>query len=216
MENATLTPEHQQLRTLLEQYSDASQALPDLKTGAPDGWGAAAREWLHNGVTAFWEWFKALLGSAPVTPVPIDWPVVLGSLFWICMVVLVCWLTYVLMQRHLRHRRSQDTRGEFRTHIASEAEQWGELLRAAVAAERWDLASRLRWRLFLSRMHCQLHMTPQEFFRAPAYRQSWDQLHGTPVSEQYRVMFSATNGSPQWFTDYHSRLADLEGEPRSA
>ena len=216
MENATLSSEHQQLRALLEQYSEAAKALPTLRAEAPDGWGAALREWWHKGVTSFWEWLKALLEPSPITYASIDWSVVAWSLFWTGMAVLVVWLTYVLTKRYCRYQRSQEPGEGLLPPPDNAADPLGQLLDAAVADQRWDLAARLRWRVFLSRMHCQSHLTPHEFFRTPPYCQRWEQLRGTPISEQYRVMFATTAGSPQWFADYHRGLADLEGEHRRA
>ena len=83
-------------------------------------------------------------------------------------------------------------------------------LHAAVHGEDWGLAARLRWRLFLFRMQIPAHLTPHEFFREPHYRTHWQQLQGIPIGDQYRVMFTGTTGSRQWFEQYHDGLSGLE------
>jgi len=216
METATLTPEHQQLRALLEQYSVISTELPNLKAEEPGGWGAQLQAWFQQVVATWWEWLKAFLGPLPTTPVQIDWPVVLWSLFWICVVLLLFWLTYALAKKYLQQQHPQGPQAGLLTRMDSAEELLGKQLNAAVQDESWGLATRLRWRLFLCRMRCQSHATPNEFFCAPPYRCRWEQLHGTPVSEQYRVMFSATDASRQWFEHYHRGLTDLEGAHRHA
>jgi hypothetical protein len=216
MENPTLTQEHQQLRTLLEQYSGTATALPDLKVGEYRGWGAPLREWLQQVVAAFWEWLKALLGPLPTAPVALDWPVVLRGLWWTGVAVLVFWLTYTLARKYLLSKRPPGAQAGLLTAVAGAEEQLEKQVGAAVQGESWGLAARLRWRLFLYRMRCQPDVTPGEFFATPQYRQRWEQRHGTPVAEQYRVMFAATDGSQQWFTHYHGGLTDLEGEYRHA
>jgi hypothetical protein len=212
MENLTLTPEHQQLRALLAQYRDAETELPALTAATSDGWGAA--EWLQKGLAAFWEWLRALLGPSPITLPPGNGAVVLWGLFWVCMVGLVLWLLYALTQRYLRRSRSQATTTGLPPRLDNMPLE--QLLATAITEARWDLAARLRWRVFLARMRYQSHLTPQEFFRASPERQRWEQLHGPSVMEQYQMMFSTTVGSPQWYAHYHSRLATLEGQLRHA
>jgi hypothetical protein len=59
-------------------------------------------------------------------------------------------------------------------------------------------------------MQAPSHLTPHEFFREPHHRTHWQQLQGIPVGDQYRVMFTGTSGSRQWFEHYHNGLSDLE------
>jgi hypothetical protein len=216
MENATPTPEYQQLQALLEQYSGTSTVLPNLKAAELQGWGAPVREWFQNAVTASWEWLKALIGPLLTAYGRMHWAVVLGVLFCLCVAVLVFWLTSALANKYRRQKRPQGTQAGLPTRLASAEERLEKWVRAAVQDESWGLAARLRWRLFLCRMRCPPSVTPNEFFAAPQYRRRWEQRHGTPVSEQYRVMFSATGGSRQWHAHYHERLTGLEGDHRHA
>jgi hypothetical protein len=216
MENAALTPEQQQLRMLLEHSSGLARDLPILKAEASDGWGAPLRDWLQQRLTEVWEWFKALVEPLPMTPESVDWTAVFWGLVWTCVALLVFWLTYALAKTLLGRKRPQGARDGRLPDPVRADEQLEQQWRAAVQAEYWGLAARLRWRLFVARRRCQPDMTPREFFAAPPYRQRWEQLQGAPVSEQYQVMFAANHGSPQWLIHYHNGLTSLEGEPRHA
>lgn len=213
MDDYTLTQERQQLRSLLEQYSDTSKELPNLKVEASEGWAQQLQEWLQEFVATSWEWLKALMGPLPTANVQTDWTVVLQILFWTCVAVLVFWLTFALSKKFLVHKGTQGTKAGLPMRLENAEELLQNKLIAAVKDENWGLAARLRWRLFLYRMRCQPNLTPNEFFGEPQYRRRWDHIDGTPVSEQYGVMFAAIDGSHQWFETYHGGLSGLEGDP---
>jgi hypothetical protein len=216
MESQRLAWEHQQLRALLEQYSDAATDLPNLKAEVSLGWIRQVQEWLQEVMRLLLAWFKGLFGPRANAAWQIDWSLVSQILLWLCVAVLVCWLIISLAKKYLSHNRVPVPAGQLPTRMTSAEEPLQHSLDAAVNIANWGLAARLRWRLFLSRMHYQPHVTPDEFFREPSYQQDWEQLHGASVSEQYRMMFAAPHGARLWFDHYHESLTRLEGTRRHA
>lgn len=215
MEGDALIKERQLLRSLLAQYGDDAKELPYLELEDADGWGQAFWEWCREWAGVFWDWLRTWVGPLPHTDMPnIDWGGVFRIAFWIGVIVLVLGLTRVLAAKYLTQKRSSAHHQWLPTCIEGEEERLRQSLRAAVHDEDWGLAARLRWRLFLYRMQAPSHLTPHEFFRQPHYHTHWQQLQGIPIGEQYRVMFTSTAGSRQWFDHYHGGLSGLE-EQRS-
>jgi hypothetical protein len=203
--------ERQQLRSLLAQYGDDAKELPDLELEDAEGWGQAFWEWCEAWAGSVWDWLRAWVGPLPRTDMPfIDWAFVFRIAFWMGVMSVVFGLTWVLAVKYLRQCKSSAQHQDLPTCIEGEDERLRQSLRAAVHGEDWGLAARLRWRLFLSRMQIPSYLTPHEFFREPHHRTHWQQLQGIPVGDQYRVMFTGTSGSSQWFEHYHSGLSDLE------
>lgn len=216
MENVTITTEHQELRLLLEHSSALATALPTLKAETSEGWGALVGDWFQQRLADVLQWFQALIEPLSVTPAAVGWTVGFWLLLWICVALLVGWLTSTLAKALLgRHRPQEGWSGEG-TDLASAGAQLEQQWHVAVQDAHWGLAARLRWRLFLARRRDQPAVTPDEFFAAATYRRRWEQLQGAPVSEQYRVMFAANQGSAQWCSRYDSGLSSLEGEARHA
>jgi hypothetical protein len=203
--------ERQQLQSLLAQYGDDAKELPYLELEDADGWVQAFWEWGEVWAGSVWDWLRGWLGPLPRTAMSdIDWAFVLRLAFWVGGLLLVCGLTWVLAVNYLRKKSRLASPHELLTYIEGEDDGLRQALCAAVCDEAWGLAARLRWRLFLARMQVPSHLTPHEFFREPPHRTHWQQLHGIPIGEQYRVMFTGTAGSRQWFEQYHGGLSDLE------
>jgi hypothetical protein len=203
--------ERQQLRSLLAQYGDDAKELPHLQLEDAAGWGQTFWEWCEAWADSVWDWLRAWAGPLPRTDMPyIDWALVFRIALWMGVVSVVFGLTSVLAVKYLRQLKNSVQQPDLSTCIEGEDERLRQSLRAAVHGEDWGLAARLRWRLFLSRMQVPSHLTPHEFFREPRHRTYWQQLQGVPVGDQYRVMFTGTSGSRQWFEHYHSGLSDLE------
>jgi hypothetical protein len=216
MASHRLAQEHQQLQVLLKKYRDISQDLPNLKVEETLGWVPQLREWFQDVVRMFLEWLNGLMGPLQIGNMAIDWPLVSQILFWLCVAFLVFWLTSFLTRKSFLHKMAPRPAARAPTPLTSVEESLQHRLDAAVHDANWGLAARLRWRLFLYRMRCQPHVTPDEFFRQPLYRSHWEQIHGASVIEQYRVMFAAADGSRLWFDHYHDGLTRLEGASHHA
>ncbi|MDH3603265.1 MAG: hypothetical protein OEU26_26930 [Candidatus Tectomicrobia bacterium] len=217
MAGDVLMQEREQLQSLLAQYDNDAKELPYLYLEDADGWGQAFWEWCEEWAGSVWDWLRAWVGPLPRTDMPyIDWVFVFRIAFWIGVIVLVLGLTWVLAARYLRQTRSSEQHQWLPTGLEGEEERLRQSLRAAVQDENWGLATRLRWRLFLSRMQVPPHLTPHEFFREPHYRTHWQQQQGIPIGDQYRVMFTGMSGSRQWFEHYHGGLSNLEERRRHA
>ncbi len=209
MNDDTHLQERQQLLELLGTYNDESRTLPRLKAEEGMGWLSRLQQWWQDQMDAWWDWLRDLLGPISVPQISIDWALVIQLIFWLLVGLLVAWLVYALIRRQGLSKRPA---GQLPHNVDNEATALQHALDTALVTARWGLAARLRWRLFLARLDMQPHITPREFFHNSQYRQRWDQAHGTPVRDQYRVMFSNDTGSRQWFDRYHSALAAIEDE----
>ncbi len=194
--------ERQQLRELLNTYSDDARTLPTLKAEEALDWTRWLEPWRN--------WLRDLIGPIPAPNIDIDWALVIQVVFWLLVGLLVAGLVYVLIRRRRVLRRPRDRR--LPTHLDNEAATLQHALDTALETAHWGLAARLRWRLFLSRLDMQPHVTPHEFFHGSPHDQRWDPSADLSVYDQYRVMFSSDSGSRQWFDHYHGALATLEDE----
>ena len=207
--------EREQLRELLVTYGEEARALPPLKPEdiGPD-WLRQLQAWWRELMAEWWQWLRELFGISPDTKIPIDWGMLAQMAFWLVLGVGVGLLIYVLMARGGFHRRPAKRR--LPPDVGNEAASLQRDLDQALNASRWGLAARLRWRLFLTRAGMPPHVTPREFFIDididAGHRRSWEQAQGSPVGEQYRMMFAGADGSRQWFDHYHGALTALEGE----
>ncbi len=204
-----LASERQQLRSLLEQYHPESTTLPNLTNETSQNWLESFQQQVQEWLDAFWDWFREVSGPLPPIDMEADWTSWLPPVFWVSMAVVLGWLLYRLAQNVLGPNSGWRASELAASSVSVEA-QLGDALATAVTDGRWALAARLRWRLFLSRMRFQAHVTPREYFGEPQHRDQWQQLEGTPIHEQYEVMFAATSASPQWFETYNRVLSQLE------
>jgi len=216
MNSQQLAWEYQQLRALLEQYRGPATDLPNLKPEVSLGWVRQVQEWFQEIMRLVMAWLKGLFGPSTNAAEQIDWLLVSQILLWICVASLVCWLIAFLAKKFLLHHLVSNPTSRLPTRMPSAEEPLQHRLDAAVGAANWGLAARLRWRLFLSRMQCQPHVTPDEFFRQPSYQHRWEQFHGASISAQYRMMFAAPGSSRHEFDHYHDGLTRLEGVHRHA
>ena len=219
--NAINSPAHaqerEQLRELLATYGEAARALPPLKPeDIGPHWLRQLQAWWRELMAGWWEWLRDLFGISPDTKIPIDWAMLAQMAFWLVLGVGLGLLMYVLMTRRGFSKRSAKRR--LRPVVGDEASILQHDLDQALEAACWGLAARLRWRLFLTRVGMPTHVTPREFFvdididTADGHRRRWEQAQGSPVGDQYRMMFAGADGSRQWFDRYHGALTALEGE----
>ena len=217
--NPIRTPTHaqerEQFRELLATYSDEARVLPSLKPeDMSPNWLRNLQIWWREQMTEWWEWLRELFGVSPETQLSIDWVMMAQIAFWLVAGVGVGLLIYVFMtQRYLQKR---PTKRSLSLSVDNEASTLQRDLDRALAETRWGLAARLRWRLFLTRLGIPPHITPREFFIDAAHRRRWEQAQGSPVGDQYRMMFAGVDGSRQWFDHYHGALTALEGEQEHA
>lgn len=209
MESETLAQERQQLQSLLDQYSEEAKTLPNLSDTVSPTWLESLQHQFQEWLQDLWDWLRELANPLPSIDLEADWTSRLQPLWWLGLALIIGWLIYSLAKKVKWLNPDQRALG-FSSQWVSAEEQLGQTLATAIAVEDWALAARLRWRLFLSRMRCQAHLTPYEFFGEPERHQHWKHLEGTPLQEQYEVMFAATEVSPQWYEAYHRVLSRLE------
>ena len=217
MENdAFLIQERQQLLSLLAQYRQETKELPYLKAEETAGWIQQIQTWCQNMAAGFWEWLRTTVGPLPTDSMHINWQATIQGFFWICMVLLVLWITRrVAVKFGCYDRKRQRTQAgglSPHPHVSHETKRLGQKLSTALATENWAWATRLRWCLFLKDMGYPPHLTPRECFRETQFLNLWEQSRGAPVHDLYRVMFAAASGSQQWYEHYQAALHRLEGQ----
>ncbi len=124
-------------------------------------------------------------------------------LFWISVVVLVVYLVTVFVRK-----RSEPLKYAVKTpsiSIETREQRLVEMVKEKMANGEWSQAAKLRWRLFLERKKLNSEVTPLEFER--------DQKTALPQAiEQYRNMFTPTQGDESWYLEYNRKLRELEGD----
>lgn len=215
MESDALISERQQLLSLLTQYREETQDLPDLKADETAGWVQQIQAWCRDMAAEFWEWLRATIGPLPTDSIHVNWQAIIQGVFCLCIALLTFWLTRHLIKkwRRLDQNRQHTLPGLTpRHHVSREAARLGRQLSAALTTADWARATRLRWCLFLHDMGYPLHLTPRECFREMQSLTLWEQYQGTPIHDLYRVMFAASSGSRQWFEHYQNALSRIEGQ----
>ena len=215
MEANTLTQDRQQLQELVGQYSDESRALPYLRANAEESWLQKAWEACREWGSEWLEWLRATTGPLPtIGSWHVDWELTARIVFWGCAILVVCGLVWWLVKKGLAMNLVPTSRSPLPKPLLTAEERLSQQLLAAVEAENWGRAARLRWRLFLCRIEAQPHLTPNELFTQAIYSDLWETYRGVPLHEQYQVMFAGLTGSQQWYDQYHGGLVGLEGSQR--
>ncbi len=209
MARDTLLRERQQLRSLLEEYPDEAKTLPNLVEDTSQSWMEPFDQQVQEWLESFWKWLREVTGPLPPIDIEADWTSWLPILMWITIALILFGLIYSLSKKLDWPHTGQASGGEGRSSGGEET-RLSNILAAAISEDNWALAARIRWRMFLSRMQCQTHVTPHEFFAETHHREQWKQLEGIPIHEQYEVMFASSHVSSQWFNAYHHRLSQLE------